>query len=164
MGRWRRHAAKTARASVARHGRVQHLTNKRGFLVFYQSKTRLIWSGLLAAAIACTAMANSSAAGPSNVAAWVKNATLVGTATADRSVTIAVHLSLNNTAALKALVTEVSSPSSRQYGRYLTSAEFGQRFAPDTTGVNAVKAMLEHAGMTDIQVGPHGVYVSAVAT
>ena len=44
------------------------------------------------------------------------------------------------------------------------AAEFGQRFAPDTTGVNAVKAMLEHAGMTDIQVGPHGVYVSAVAT
>jgi subtilase family serine protease len=132
--------------------------------VFHQSKTRLIWSGLLAAALACTALANSSAAGPSNVAAWVKDATLVGSATADRSVTIAVHLSLSNTAALKTLVTEVSSPSSRQYGRYLTQAEFGQRFAPDTTGVNAVKAMLERGGMTDIQVGPHGVYVSAVAT
>ncbi len=132
--------------------------------MFHQSKTRLIWSGLLAAAIACTAMANASAAGPSNVAPWIKNATLIGAAPANRSVTIAVHLSLNNTAGLKALVAEVSSPSSRQYGRYLTPAEFGQRFAPESTGVNAVKAMLEHAGMTDIQVGPHGVYVSAVAT
>ena len=30
--------------------------------------------------------------------------------------------------------------------------------------MNAAKALLEHAGMTNVQVGPHGVYVSAVAT
>ena len=99
--------------------------------MFYQSKTRLTWSGILAAAIACTAMANASVAGSSNVAPWVKNATKTGAAPANRSVTIAVHLSLHNTVGLKALVAEVSSPSSRQYGRYLTPAEFGQRFAPD---------------------------------
>ena len=131
--------------------------------MFYQSKTRLILSGLLAAAIACAAT-GVAAAGPSNVAGWVKNATKVGAAPANRSVTIAVHLSLKNTAALKTLVEEVSSPTSRLYGRYLTTQEFGQRFAPDSSGVNAVRAMLERAGMADIQVGPHGVYVSAVAT
>jgi subtilase family serine protease len=119
-------------------------------------------SGLLAAAIACTA--GVAAAGPSNVAGWVKNAAKVGSAPANRSVTIAVHLALKNTAGLKTLVTEVSSPTSRLYGRYLTTEEFGQRFAPDSSSVNAVRAMLEHAGMSDIQVGPHGVYVAAVAT
>ena len=130
--------------------------------MLYQSKTRLILSGLLAAALACTA--SVAAAGPSNVAGWVKSATKVGSAPANRSVTIAVHLALKNTAGLKTLVTEVSSPTSRLYGRYLTPAEFGQRFAPDSASVNAVRAMLERAGMTDIQVGPHGVYVSAVAS
>ncbi len=36
--------------------------------------------------------------------------------------------------------------------------------APPAAAVNAVKTLLEHAGMTDLVVGPHGAYVSATAT
>ncbi len=50
------------------------------------------------------------------------------------------------------------------YGRYLKGDEFAKRFAPSSADVAAVKALLEHAGMTDVQVGPIGAYVSAQAT
>jgi subtilase family serine protease len=136
-------------------------------------KTRFVLGGLTAAALACAAMMASAAAtstptptptGSGHVAGWVKNATMVGAAPANRSVSIAVHLALKNPTQLKTLVAEVSSPASAQYGRYLTVEEFGRRFAPAPADVSAVKAMLERAGMSDLQTGPHGVYVSATAT
>jgi subtilase family serine protease len=121
----------------------------------------------MAAAIACAASmpgAADAATTSGNVAGWVKNATKIGAASGNLSVDIAVHMSLRNSAGLKALVAEVSSPASKEYGHYLTKEEFGARFAPAASEVDAVKAMLEHAGMSDVQVGPHGVYVSATAT
>ncbi len=132
-----------------------------------KSTTRVTCGGLLAAAITCVATMAGAAAtftGSSHVAPWVKNAARVGTARADRTVTIAVHMSLRDTAALKKLATEVSSPKSPQYGHYLTVEEFASQFAPAAADVDAVKAMLDQEGMTDVQVGPHGVYVSATAT
>jgi subtilase family serine protease len=131
-------------------------------------KPNLIIGGLMAAAIACgvtlASAAGTTTTAPGNVAAWVKSATLVGPAPAARSVEIAVHLGLSNAAALKTLAENVSNPSSKQYGRYLTAAEFGQQFAPAAAQWNAVKALLENAGMTNVQIGPHGVYVTATAT
>jgi subtilase family serine protease len=135
--------------------------------MFKKSKLRLVSGGLLAAAIACTATIASVAQASTatgNVAGWLKSATLVGTAPSNRSVTIAVHMSLQNSASLKQLVAEISSPNNRLYGHYLTTEEFGQRFATASSEVAAVKTLLEHAGMSDVQVGPHGVYVSATAT
>lgn len=135
--------------------------------MFTKSKSRLILGGLMAAAIACAASlggAANAATAPGNVAGWVKNATKVGTASGDRSVEIAVHMTLRNTAGLKAFATEVSSPKSKEYGHYLTVEEFANRYAPGASEVDAVKALLEHAGMSDVKVGPHGVYVSATAT
>jgi subtilase family serine protease len=88
----------------------------------------------------------------------------MGAAPAAQSVEIAVHMNLKNTAGLKKLVEDVSNPSSHDYGRYLTPEEFGQRFSPSAAAVTQVKALLEKAGMTDLQVGPHGVYIAAHAT
>ena len=98
------------------------------------------------------------------MARWVKNAVKTGVAFDSTSVTIAVHMALTNSASLTQLVADVSSPASKQYGRYLTTQEFGARFAPAAADVNAVKALLEQAGMNNVEVGPHGVYVSATAT
>jgi subtilase family serine protease len=99
-----------------------------------------------------------------NTAGWLKNASKVGVASGTESVTIALHMALPNTAGLKAFVKQVSTPGSAQYGRYLTSDEFAQRFAPSAADVNAAKALLEQAGMTDVEVGPHGAYLTARAT
>ena len=131
----------------------------------FRIRTPWIWGGFVAAIACASTIAPAQAATTSgNVSGWVKNAIKVGTAPSSQSVEIAVHMSLQNTAALKQLATEVSSPTSKTYGRYLTPEAFGARFAPKAADVNTVKALLEHAGMSNVEVGPHGVYVSATAT
>jgi subtilase family serine protease len=134
--------------------------------VLKQLRTRLILGGVIGAVAALTATAATPATTTvtGNVASWVKSAKLTGTAPASKSVTIAVHMALTNAASLKRLVAEVSDPRTATYGRYLTPAQFAERFAPAAADVNQVKALLEHAGMKNVTAGPHGVYVSAVAT
>ncbi len=132
----------------------------------YNSRIRHLAGGLVVAGVACfitTAFAAASTA-TGNVAPWVAKATKLGTAPATTSVTVAIHLKLQNTAALKTLVASLSSPKSPEYGRYLTPQQFSQRFAPAAADVQAAKALLEHGGMTNVTVGPDGVYVSATAT
>jgi subtilase family serine protease len=134
--------------------------------VLKKLRTRLVLGGVIAAAVALTSTAATPATTtvPGNVASWVKSAKLTGAAPAAGSVTIAVHMALSNTASLKRLAADVSNPKGTQYGRYLTPAQFAARFAPAAADVNQVKALLENAGMKNVTVGPHGVYVSAVAT
>jgi subtilase family serine protease len=134
--------------------------------VYKNSRIRHLAAGLLAAGVASiitTATAAASTA-TGNVAPWVAKATKLGAAPATTSVTVAIHLKLQNTAGLKTLVASLSSPKSPEYGHYLTPQQFSQRFAPATADVQAAKALLEHGGMTDVTVGPDGVYVSATAT
>jgi subtilase family serine protease len=134
--------------------------------VITKSKTLLMLGGLLATAIACAVTVTSAmaAATSGSVAGWVKNATLIGAAPDSMSVNIVVSMNLSNTAALKTFVSQVSSPSSASYGQYLTKEQFGARFAPAASDVEAVRAGLEHVGMTNVTVGPFGAYVSATAT
>ncbi len=134
--------------------------------MYKNSRIRHLAAGLLAAGVASiitTATAAASTA-TGNVAPWVAKATKLGAAPATTSVTVAIHLKLQNTAGLKTLVASLSSPKSPEYGHYLTPQQFSQRFAPATADVQAAKALLEHGGMTDVTVGPDGVYVSATAT
>jgi len=125
---------------------------------------RLIGAALVSAAFACAAMAAETSTVTGNVATWVKSAKLMGSAAAETSVTVAVHMSVRDLAGLKSLVTEVSNPKSKEYGRYITPQQFGQRFEPAVADVAAVKALFEHAGMSNVTEGPHGMYVTATAT
>jgi subtilase family serine protease len=75
-----------------------------------------------------------------------------------------VNLALTNLAELKSFVTQVSNPAAREYGQYLSTEQFASRYAPAAADVAAVEKLLEQAGMKNINVGPHGVYVSATAT
>jgi subtilase family serine protease len=132
--------------------------------VIKHSGFRIIVGGLVSAAFACAAMAAETSTVAGNVATWVKSAELMGSASAATSVTIAVHMSVRDLAALKSLVAEVSNPKSKEYGRYITPQQFGQRFEPATVDVATVKTLLEHSGMTNVTEGPHGMYVTATAT
>ncbi len=150
------------------------LDKPKGYYVLKQLITRFSCNGPAAAVIACAAASALAVAVPAlgaapatvggNVAGWVQSAPKLGAAPDDRPVTIAVHLKLTHAAQLKTLVADVSSPASPHYGHYLTAQQFAQRFAPAAADVTAVRALLEHAGMSEVQVGPHGVYVSATAT
>jgi subtilase family serine protease len=134
--------------------------------VLKKLRTRLVLGGVMATAVAigATAATPATTTVSGNVANWVKSAKLTGASSASTSVTIAVHMALRNPAGLKQLVEAVSNPRSSTYGRYLTPDQFAARFAPDAAAVNQVKALLENAGMKNLTVGPHGVYVSASAT
>jgi len=128
--------------------------------------TKRVTGRLLAGAISCVlaTQAAEAATTQGNVARWVTSAKAIGEAPSTQTTTIAVHLALTNAAGLKQFVTAVSSPTSKQYGQYLTTEQFAQRYAPAAADTAAVKALLEHAGMTNVVVGPDGVYVSATAT
>ena len=132
-----------------------------------KSRNRITYCILKCVAVTClavTAHAAGAATVSGNVAGWVAKAAKTGAARSDEAVTIAVHLRLKDPAALKQLVAAVSSPQSKEYGHYLTPDAFAARFAPAAADVAAVKSLLEHAGMTEVKEGPHGVYVSATAT
>jgi len=135
--------------------------------VHKNSRIRHLVAGLLVAGAACTLTAAPAAASTTavgNVAPWVAKATKLGAAPATTSVTVAIHLKLQNPAGLKTLVASLSSPKSPEYGHYLTPQQFSQRFAPAAADVQTAKSLLEHGGMSNVTVGPDGVYVSATAT
>ncbi len=128
--------------------------------------TKGVTGSILAGAISCvlgTQVAQATTT-QGNVARWIVSAKKIGDAPSTQKTTIAVHLTLPNTAGLKQFVAAVSSPTSKQYGQYLTPQEFAQRYSPATADTAAVKSLLEKAGMTDVVVGPDGIYVSATAT
>ena len=120
----------------------------------------------MSASIACagTAIAAGTSTVPGNVAGWVKSATMKSSASAATTVTISVNMTLKNLTGLKSFVAEVSNPKGREYGQYLSAEQFASRYAPAATDVAAVQKLLEQAGMKNVTVGPHGVYVSATAT
>ncbi len=122
-----------------------------------------IAASALAACIGTAAPA-AAAALADNVPGWVAGATSIGPADDRTTVTIAVHMALRDRPGLQALADAVSRPGTAAYGHYLTPAAFRARFAPDTADVAAVQAFLKTAGMTDIQAGPAGAYISARAT
>jgi subtilase family serine protease len=130
-------------------------------------KTRLLYTGLLAATMAWAApgaRAGDTTALAGHVSPWATSGVKVGEAAADESVDIAVHMVAKNAAGLKSLADEVSSPKSEHYGEYLTPAAFAERFAPAAADVAAVQEMLLRAGMKKVTVGAHGMFVTATAT
>ncbi len=99
-----------------------------------------------------------------NVAPWVAHASVAGEAPAAQSVSVVVHMALQNADDLKKVAAEVSQPGSASYGHYLSAATFRSTFAPAQADVAAVQAMLAAAGMSNIVVGGAGATVSATAT
>jgi subtilase family serine protease len=134
--------------------------------VLKKSVLWLIPGSVIAAALVCAAPSGAAqtVTNSQSVAGWVSKATPAGAASSNTKVTIAIHMAVKDSAGLKQLVADVSTPSSKNYGHYLTPEAFASRFAPAAADVQAAKALLEKAGMTEVTVGPHGVYVSATAT
>jgi len=132
-----------------------------------KAKTRLMYTAVFAAVIGGLSPAGSAAAtiaGRGHVAPWQASATLVGAPSDDLTVQIAVHLAVKDPASLQRLVAQVSDPNSKTYGQYLTPLQFANRYAPDPADIAAVQKLLASAGMTDVEVGAQGMFVSATAT
>ena len=114
--------------------------------------------------LVCAASAANAATVAGNVVPWATSQSKAGTASDAQSVSILVHMAMRNTDALTALAAAVSTPGSARYGRYLTTKQFANRFAPAAADIASVQSLLTKAGMTDVTVGPAGAYVYARAT
>ena len=75
-------------------------------------------------------------------------ATMMGAAQSDQRLRLAVHLPLRDQAALTQLLHDLYDPQSAQFHKFLSVAEFINRFAPTADDYNAVVAWATAKGLT----------------
>jgi subtilase family serine protease len=119
---------------------------------------------LLGSVIPTLAAPSARATLAGNVPPWAKSANFKAAANASDSVGFRVYLGWNDPAAVEALATAVSDPSSDSYGHYLTPQQFRQRFAPSQAQVNAVQSWLQSQGFTIDYTPLNNRYVAAEGT
>ncbi|HEY3503951.1 MAG TPA: S53 family peptidase [Actinocatenispora sp.] len=115
------------------------------------------------AAGAATA-APSRHAVPGSTPAWATSANRSGTPSSSEHVDVQVFLNLRNASAAERFATAVSTPGTRQYGHYLTPAQFNRRFAPSDDTVKQVTAYLNGQGLAVGDVAAGNRYVTASGT
>jgi subtilase family serine protease len=121
------------------------------------------------AAVVTTAIAAGPASAaptklPGSVPPWAKASSLRGVARATDPVNFRVYLGWRDAAGAAAVARAVSDPASPSYGRYLTPAQFRQRFSPSPADVNAVRSWLTSQGFTIAYTPANGHYVAAEGT
>lgn len=87
----------------------------------------------------------------------------LGKRSADLPVKVLVTLRFNNAAELHQLVREQSDPASSNYHRYLTPAQFAERFGPTVDQLNQVVAELTRAGFQVTETSSNRLLVHATA-
>src|ERR1700688_4222900 len=106
-------------------------------------------------------LSQAAASSQKNVPGWVSDANRVASAGDSERVTIVAFLSLRNQAALKNLIAAQSTPSSPQYGRYLTPEQFHAQFSPPVADVQRVQRSLEKMGFHIDHTPDSGLFVRA---
>ena len=87
----------------------------------------------------------------------------LGAAPADTTVRLTLTLTYRDKAALDDLVVQQGTPSSPQYHRFLTPAEFAARFGPTPEDHARVVAALQRAGFTILNTYPNRTVIDAAA-
>ncbi len=109
----------------------------------------------LAAGIGCTVLAGAALAAPAGL-------TVIGAPAASSAVSFEVALPLRNTDKLDALLKALQDPASPQYHHWLSPAQFGLRFGPDSATVNRVGAALRARGFA-VENHTRSLHVTGVA-
>jgi subtilase family serine protease len=122
----------------------------------------------LALALAAVVAASATAA-PSQRAtltgsapSWATSSNFKGSTPGSDAVGFRIYLGWRGNAA--AAAQSVSTPGSASYGKYLTSAQFRQQFAPSQAEVNNVKNWLTSQGFTVDYTPSNNLYVAAEGT
>jgi subtilase family serine protease len=74
-------------------------------------------------------------------------AQMLGPASRDQQLHLAITLNVSNPGALKDLIERLYDPASPEYRRFLTPAQFADRFAPSRDQYDAVIRFLEQSGL-----------------
>src|ERR1700712_366076 len=68
---------------------------------------------------------------------------------------------MRNSPAAQATLAQIADPSSANYGKWLTNAQFKTQFAPSTADVSAVQSWLQAQGFQLTKTFSSGMYVEA---
>jgi subtilase family serine protease len=101
---------------------------------------------------------------PNTKPSWTAAAAKVDNVAAAQAVTAKVWLAPRDAAALDALATAVSDPSSPQFGQFLSEPQYRAQFAPTADQVAQVTTWLTGAGLTVTSVGADNHFVSVSGT
>jgi subtilase family serine protease len=119
-------------------------------------------------AIAAFVTAAGAASGRStlsgSIPAWANAKHFVSPTSGSDPVGFRVYLGWNDESAVQSLAAAVSNPRSSSYGKYLTPAQFRQRFAPSQAQVGAVQSWLRSQGFTIDYTPLNNHYVEAEGT
>jgi subtilase family serine protease len=125
----------------------------------------MLVTALLALFVAGAGAAPSSRATLSgSVPGWASSAAFKSAASPTAPVNFRVYLGWRDAAAAEALAKAVSDPASPSYGKYLTPAQFRQRFAPSQAQVLAVQTWLKGQGFAVDYTPANNHYVAAEGT
>src|SRR3954454_5623269 len=81
-----------------------------------------------------------------SVPGWAKKAAYKGTAAGSTQVAFRLYLGWRDASAAEAYARAVSTPGSKSYGKFLTPAQFRNRFAPSQSQVTQVQKWLRKSG------------------
>ena len=104
---------------------------------------------ILAAAVVGgpVAAASARAALSGSIPAWANSANWKQASDPNGAVRFRVYLGWRDQAGAETLARAVSDPHSASYGKYVTPAQFRQRFAPAQASVGAIQAWIKSQGM-----------------
>lgn len=136
--------------------------NFRTLFTALTSAAMLAFSGTAFAATPGTVWVNTASQGVS--LSKLASVTDIGPLPSSRPLTIRVGLQLQNKAALLKFISSVSSPSSPQFGKFLTPQQFAASYAPSNTQVAQVVTYLQNAGFSNITIEPNHLLISADGT
>src|SRR5438094_1948829 len=119
---------------------------------------------LVGSAIPVMAAPSGRATLTGNVPPWAKSANFKAAANPSDSIGFRVYLGWTNPTAVEGLAKAVSDPRSSSYGKYLTSQQFRQQFAPSQAQVGAVQSWLRGQGFKVDYTPQNNHYVEAEGT
>lgn len=127
--------------------------------------TGVLCLGFLAASpMALGADAAWTATATRGVGTVLTNATDLGPLAPDTSVHLVVALALQNQSDPQQLIQEENTPGDAFYDTVIMPNQFAASYAPTSSQVQAVTSYLSTAGMTNIQVEPNDLFVTADTT
>jgi subtilase family serine protease len=95
---------------------------------------------------------------------WAAGAKPVSKTPGSQQLSLTVMLQGRDQAGAAALAAAVSTPGSSQYGQYLSTAQYNQRFAPTDAQLSAVRSWLSGAGLKVTEVASNNRLVSVTGT
>ena len=122
----------------------------------------LLIAGLAGGTVSAASTGRTKMAG--QTPSWAKAANFKSNTAGSERLGFRVYLGWSNAAGAEAFAAAVSNPRSASYGKYLTPAQFRQRYSRSAAQVKSVQTWLRSQGFTVDYTPSNRLYVSAEGT